>query len=264
MPYYPTTKIKTIKYDSPSGTININKWVPPFQKVEKGFGFVGVLAEDTKTGRLQCHICGAWYELLTTHIWAKHDLTSKEYCENFELFRSTALKSMRIRKIQSEVMFKMRRGHYKHRMKFKKGNKESANRKGLRKPIEGQNRFGLCDLQVKEKIMLLKDKLGRTPALTEVINEYGGGFSTLIHNRYYGYLKLIRSLNMVPVTSSYTPKFSKKYFVELGVNAVIKDGKELIGRNILNQSEEKNIYNYFSSQGEWKKAVGRKLNKIKK
>jgi len=261
MPKYPQTKLKVLKYNSPSGTININKWVPPFQKVKKGFGFVGILATDTETGKLQCHICGGWYDLLTTHIFAKHRLTSKEYCEDFGLFRSTALKCMRVRKIQSEVMFEMRRGHYKHRMKFQKGNKWAGNRKGQVKPIEEQNRYGICDLQVIDKIKSLQEELGgKTPPLTRVIDRFGGAFSTLIHNRYGGYIRLIKSLGMIPVTSSFTPKFSKKYFINLGVKAV-RHGKKLIGHKILNQSEERNIYTYFPSQKVWKKAVVRELNK---
>jgi hypothetical protein len=254
MPTYPTTKLKILKYNSPSGTIKINKWVPPFKKVDLGFGFVGVLAEDTETGRLQCHECGGWYEVLTSHIFAKHQLTSTEYCEKFGLLRSTALKSMRIRNIQSKVMLGMRRKHKKHRMGFKKGNKESANRRGKTKAIEAQNRFGVCDLQIVEKIKNLKRELGRTPALTEIIDKYGGGFASIIHSRYDGYLKLVRDLGWKPVVSSRNPKYSKEYFVKKGINA-IKKGKKLIGCQILNQSEERNIYHYFSSQKDWRVAV---------
>ena len=50
MPYYPTTQLKTIKYNSPSGEIKINKWVPPFKDVPGGYGYMGVLAEDVGTG----------------------------------------------------------------------------------------------------------------------------------------------------------------------------------------------------------------------
>jgi hypothetical protein len=257
MPQYPTTTQKTMPYDSPSGEINTWKWVPPFEPVKNGFGFMGVLAEDTGSGKIQCHICGKWFEVMTTHIYAAHKMNSKQYNEKFGLFRSTALKSMRIRKIQSEVMMKMRRSHPKHRIKFKKGNTECANRKGWQKPVEGRNRYGLCDLQVKDKIMKMKDRLGRTPALTELIDEYGGAFATLIHNRYDGYLALLKKMKMTPVTSSFTPKFSREYFINKGVNA-LKNGRDLIGKQILNRSEERNIYNYFSSQRNWKNAVRRK------
>jgi len=261
MPQYPTTKLKTIKYNSPSGTININKWIPPFEKVKGGFGFTGVLAEDSKTGQLQCHVCGDWYELLTTHIFAKHNLTSLEYCERFGLLRSTALKSMRIRKLQSKVMLDMRKRNIKHRMKFKKGNLCSANRRGKPKAVEAQNRYGLCNLQVVDKITALKNKLGKTPALTEVIDEYGASMASLMHTRYAGYLKFIKEQGWTPVVSSRNPKYSKEYFIQLGVRA-LKSGKKLIGKRLMTVSESRNIYNYFASQGSWRKAVLKTANKL--
>ena len=262
MPKYPTTKAKTIKYDSPSGKINIGKWLPPFQKVEGGYGYMGVLAEDVGTGKLQCHICGQWFELLTTHISARHGLTSAEYSNQFGLYRSTALKSMRIRKIQSKVMLEMRKKHKKHRMKFKKGNKISGNRKGWKKPLEEQNKYGICELQVRDKILKLKDKLGKTPALTQVIDTYGGSFASLIHNRYSGYLSLLKSLGLKPGVSNFNPKYSKEYFIKKGIKA-LKKGKKLTGRSVLTVSESRNIYNYFSSQEVWKNHVIRQFSKIK-
>lgn len=260
MPYYPNTKKKKIKYDSPSGYINITKWIPPFKKVEDGYGYIGIVAEDYKTGELQCHICGKWYELLCTHIYAKHHIDSEEYKEQFGLLTSTALKSMRIRKQHSKWMIEERKVNPKRRFKFKKGNKCCANRKGKPKAIESQNRYGVCELQVRDKIIQLKNKLGRTPALTEVIDEYGGGFAGIIHNRYSGYLPLVKELGWKPVTSNKNPKYSKAYFVSKGIKAVSK-GKKLIGKKILNQSEVRNIYNYFPSQQAWKNAVNRALVK---
>ena len=123
------------------------------------------------------------------------------------------------------------------------------------KPVEGQNRYGVCDLQVIDKIKTLQEELGgKTPPLTMVIDRFGGAFSTLIHNRYGGYIKFVKSLGMIPVTSSHTPKYSKKYFIKLGIKA-LRQGKELVGRKILNQSEVRNIYNYFPSQKAWRNAV---------
>lgn len=261
MPKYPETTLNTIKYDSPSGEININKWIPPFQEIENGFGFVGVLAEDTASGKLQCHICGKWYDLLTTHVFAKHKITSSEYCEKFGLSRGTALKCMRIRNRQSEVMLGMRKKHAKHRMKFKKGNTQSGNRLGKPKSIETQNRHGVCDLQILDKMTSLKNKLGRTPALTEVIEEYGQAMASMMHLRYNGYLSFLRDNGWTPVVSSHNPKYSKEYFLNIGLKA-LKSGKPLVGRKLLDENELRNIYNYYSSTKIWKAAVMRKSKKL--
>ena len=256
MPHYPTTKVKTIKYNSPSGKININKWIPPFKEVEGGFGFVGVLAEDSKTGQLQCHVCGNWYELLTSHIWGKHQMLSADYSERFGLLRSTALKCMRIRKIQSKVMQEMRKSNSKYRYCFSKNNEAAANRKGKPKAVEAQNKFGVCDLQVRDRILLLKKKLGRTPALTEVIDEYGGGFAGIIHSRYSSYIKLVRDIGLTPVYSSFNPRFKnekewRNHLLDIGRKA-IKKGKPLILKKMLPTNEQRYIYRYFKSFGHYK------------
>lgn len=259
MPIYPNTKLKTIKYDSPSGKINIGKWVPPFEKVKDGFGFVGVLAEDTKTGQLQCHVCGQWYELLTAHIYAKHQLLSHEYADKFGLFYGTALKSKRIRKRQSEVMLGMRMKNKKHRFKFAKGNKASGNRKGWKKPAEQKNKHGICDLQVVNKIKIMKQELGRTPALTELIDKYGGAFATLIHTRYGGYLKLLKTLKYVPVVSSFNPRFKtekawREHLLQVGRKA-LRAGKRLVIKKLLPPNEQRYIYKHFKSFGNYKKQL---------
>jgi hypothetical protein len=35
MPEYPTITSKKIKYDSPSGFVNVGKFIPPFEPVKK-------------------------------------------------------------------------------------------------------------------------------------------------------------------------------------------------------------------------------------
>ena len=104
MPAYKQKKQNKIAYkDAPSGFINIGKWEPPFAPVKNGFGFVGVLAEDSKTGQLQCHECGKWFEQLPTHYTQKHKMNGKQYRKKFGLLSNTALKSKRIRLIHSKV-----------------------------------------------------------------------------------------------------------------------------------------------------------------
>ncbi len=85
MPYYPNNQESKnlIPYDSPSGTINIGKWVPPFVEIEGGYGFVGVVAEDSESGKLQCHVCGKWFEQLATHYSAMHGLDGVQYRARF-------------------------------------------------------------------------------------------------------------------------------------------------------------------------------------
>jgi hypothetical protein len=123
MPYYPKHRRKILRYpQAPSGFILINKWEPPFMNVKKGFGFIGIVAEDSEDGTLQCHECGIWTEMLCSHYVAKHGMNGDQYRKKFGLLESTALKSKRIRLMQSALISKMQR-----QGKMNVGNRKNKN-----------------------------------------------------------------------------------------------------------------------------------------
>jgi len=263
MPAYKKKGITKIKYpDAPSGYINIEKWEPPFMKVKKGFGFIGIVAEDSKTGQLQCHVCGKWYQMLCGHYSSKHKLTGVQYRKKFELLSSTALKSKRIRLLQSALISKMQKegkmntGNNKNKngkkYGFKKGNKESANRKGTKRAKEQQNKYGICDLQIITKIIKLGKKLDKTPTLTEIKKEYGQAMISIMHLRYGSYIKYCRThLKMEPNFSAHNPKFKTKkawreHLLEVGRKG-LKAGKRPVISELIPMKESRYIYKYFKN-----------------
>lgn len=252
-----TVVTKTYEYDSPSGSINITKLEPPFMTVEKGFGFVGVLAVDSKTGEIQCHLCGEWYKQLSSHLHFQHHISADEYKRRFGLFKATALVTMEMREHRSRVMLENRRLNKANRHLFSKKHPYIYHRKG-KEPAERQNRAGVCELQVAEKIQSLAKELGKTPALTQIIEKYGGGFAGIIHNRYGGYIKLVKMLGMKPLPSSHNPTYSRKYFVDRGI-VFAKEGKMLIPRQLFSTNEERSLLKYFKSSNEWILEVYRRL-----
>lgn len=276
MPAYKHKKQKTIAYkDAPSGYINIGKWEPPFAPVKKGFGFMGVVAEDSETGQLQCHVCGAWKEILCSHYASKHGMTGEQYRKKFGLLASTALKTKRIRLIQSEVITKLQKqGRMNVGNKvnkngksygFKKNNVESGNRKGWKKPLEAQNRHGVCDLQIMTKIIALGKKLGKTPTLTDIKDAYGGGIITIMHSRYGSYISYCRKyLKLIPNFSAHNPKHpTKKSWREELLNEGIKaleGGKPLTVNQILPYPRNRYIYKYFRSFDDYKNKLLAKIN----
>lgn len=249
MPEYPKQMVANkIKYDSPSGFVNIGKYIPPFEKVKKGFGYIGVVVEDCGSGKLQCHICGEWFGIFNSHLSHKHKLTSNGYRKMFGLSRSTALKSKKVRLRQSEVMIELRKGK-KYQNAFKRNNLFAGNRKNKQKSIETINKYGVCDLQIIDRVLKLKEKLGKTPTLIDLKKEYGGGFIFHIHKRYASYVKFCHNQGLEPCFSNHNPKYSQEYFIEKGLS-------NEPSLRILTTNEGRALYKYFKGGvKEWKKAV---------
>lgn len=247
MPKYPTLKSRKIKYNSPSGFVHIGKYVPPFEKNDSGFGFKGVLIEDFESGKIQCSICGEWFEQMARHL-ETHQINSKDYKLKFGLLLSTALKSKEMRLHQSKVMIARRKSDKKYRGRFKKNNLFAGNRKYKPKALESRNKYGVCDLQLMERIIQLKEELGKTPTLIDLKEKYGMGMMALIHKRYGSYIKLCRNLGMNPNFSNWNPKYSREYFIEKALNQVPST-------RIFTINEMGAFYKYFKSIEELKLAI---------
>jgi len=240
MPKYPKITSKEIPYaNAPSGKAIIGKYIPPFEDNETGFGFKGVLIEDKATGKLECSICGLWFANLSTHIWGKHKLHCSEYKKQFGLLQSTALKSKKIRVRQSEVMSGMRKKHKKHRISFKKNNEWAGNRKGKPKANESKNKFGICDLQIMEKVIELQKEMGKTPTLIDLRKRYGWAFVTHISKRYGSYVTYCKEIDFEPNFSNHNPKYSREYFIEKALS-----NEPSI--RIFTETESRNLYKYIT------------------
>jgi hypothetical protein len=240
MPKYPEITSTKIKYNSPSGWVYIGKYIPPFEKVKKGFGFKGVIVEDLKSGKLQCHICGEWFEQMPLHLKAKHNVSCSDYKKKFGLLQSTALKSKKMRLKQSKVMQGMRVSHPKYRSHFKKNNAYAGNRKGTKRAVECKNKYGVCDLQVMQKVIELHNELGKTPTLTDLKDRYGVGFIFQIYKKYSSYIKYCYEIGLEAGYSNFNPKYSKEYFIEKALS-------NEPSTRIFTKNELRALYKYFTS-----------------
>lgn len=246
MPKYPKLKIEKMKYDSPSGYVTTGKYIPPFEKVKDGFGFMGVIVEDYKTQKIQCHICGEWLEMFNSHLAQTHKMTSNEYRDKFGLLRSTALRSKRLRLIQSKNMIKLQKEHpekFNNKYSnngFSKNNSFAGNRKKKLKPLETKNKYGVCDLQIVDRIIKLQQELGKTPTLIDLKEKYGGGFIFHIHKRYHSYVTLCKTLEFDEIYSGHNPKYSREYFIEKALS-------NEPSTRIFTDNELRALYKYFKN-----------------
>lgn len=243
-PFLPKVEKKFLKYDSaPSGYVFIGKYQPPFITVPDGHGYLGVVMLDKEADRIQCHQCGEWYQNLAAHVSFKHDLLANQYKEKFGLLPGTALVNEKMRNQRSDTMTQVREDNPQStRRSFEQGNKDSGNRKGWKKPLELKNKYGVCYDQLLFKIKTASDKLGRTPALRELKDEYGGSIMTLVYTTFGSYTNALHILKLTPLASADNPAYNRSALIQ-----ILRDFKETNGREPKCTDEKRGFFPSFGT-----------------
>lgn len=152
----------------------VYKGVPPFMKYEAGFGYYGVLLEEEKTGKLQCHICGHTALNIAKHIFHKHkDLSPQTYKEKVGLNLTTPLMSESTRKkIKNNFLNLPEADKVEVVVRLQKLNKQlhlnPKKQRTSKASLEANNKFGTCPLQVRSQFYETYNSLGRIPIWTEL------------------------------------------------------------------------------------------------
>lgn len=147
------------------------KSVEPFMHVSIGHGFLGVVMYDDTEDKVQCHICGKFFDHLGKHV-SKHELTARNYKEQFGLTLRTPLCNKRYSNLKSLTMSKnirlgktsgcgpvgMSSAWIHRRKKYVSGMKK----------MTVLNRHGLCDLQIKARYAVVQDICKRMPKEPEL------------------------------------------------------------------------------------------------
>lgn len=163
-----TKEKKEMEYlDAPSGFVTLYNYKEPFMRYEGGHGFQGVLMFNGDDDKIQCHLCGEWFEYLPNHLHREHTTSAAEYKEMVGLAPTTALlgEKQRAKLIENGTeRFKNLRPGKKKSAAEK--NKISESLKRLNR--ERQNLTGTCPEQLIERVRQAYHTLGRTPSENEI------------------------------------------------------------------------------------------------
>lgn len=168
----------------PENIETLFKIEPPLTELTEGFGYMGVVLSDKTTGNLQCHICGEFFYMLSSHIWNTHRFKSKEYKIKFQLPLSFPL----CNKLYSQSMReRAQNNRWQHNLPKQIGKKYkgkySNNASYARNNAAFHNKKGLCELQMEKRYLLIADQLGRDPTQKE-IEAHDSKLMWAIKNRY--------------------------------------------------------------------------------
>lgn len=173
----------------------------PLRKVSdekgEGFGYMGTLAMNKEKTHVQCHICGKLFKSMSWHLRNVHGITALEYKEEFGLDRTTALIGETIRRGMQEKAIQRANGLPKHLEGFNARRKSGElKKKGYKMSLEQRNKRGICPDQVLEKILELKEKLGKTPGMDDFHDEYRGRYMAPIKTIYGSYSNAVKKLGL--------------------------------------------------------------------
>ncbi len=165
---------------SPTGKAYIGHFKEPFKPIVGGYGFQGVLLQDSDRKTVQCAGCGGWYSFLGHHIRTCLKITVREYKEKYGLNYTTGLISDELAKIRRD-------SYYKNIDKVRlDGSQKPTPMKGVPKPTnytEKENKFGTCPLQLLTRVVnfiktneVIPSSRNRGKNLYAVVNRKYGGF----------------------------------------------------------------------------------------
>ena len=156
-------KNKEMEYEeAPSGHVKLYDYKEPFMKFEDGYGFEGALLFDGVSDKVQCHLCGKWYDFLGSHIPQEHKMKTREYKEMVGLRQSTALVSEGLREklVRNGMDKRLRNLCNNQGKKMSEETKEKIRQTLKNKTRETENSNATCPAQLLDRLVKLTEKNG--------------------------------------------------------------------------------------------------------
>lgn len=199
-----------VDFELPKGTksYNLYKLHPPFRKLVDGHGYPGVVLEREGDGKLQCHICGEWFDNLSNHIFLNHKKKVKEYKKKFGLRDKDSLVSKEIKEFRktigmtAENIAILKQSALKGVAARKKNKKQhfinkSISLKEAKGTLAALNSKGLCPDQVNYRFDIVAAQLGKQPTSRE-LRQYDEPVLTRIVQTFGTFNKYIEHRGMAP------------------------------------------------------------------
>lgn len=181
--------------------IPLEKGSPPYMEFKQGFGYVGVTLMDAESKKIQCHLCGECFDMIHFHAWKVHKIKASEYKKLAGLNASNPLTSPRLREVFSErrtnnpaYLEAVEKARQVRKQLLKQGLGRRGPAKGYKKAHtpQFQNRYNICDAQLKDRFDKLSAELGKTPSYAEC------PFAGVMASRFGGWNEAVSAMGHTP------------------------------------------------------------------
>lgn len=170
----------------------------PFQESKSGHGYIGVLMYNEADDTIQCHECGEFFKALGAHI-KSHSLSADAYRLRHGLNLNIALCGRTVAAMRRDNIKRQFFNHKKSRPKPM--GRASPKRQHGTKAVSYQNKFGLCDLQMKTRYEIVRSIVGKMPTEAELRKHDHALYSAI--ERRFGTLNTFRvSIGERPMTTA--------------------------------------------------------------
>jgi hypothetical protein len=164
------------------GDVTTEGYKDPMQPVVQGFGFVGAITRTTDGEKIQCHICGYFFNNLGSHVRIAHTITAREYKYKFGLRITEGLVSF-IERTRMQVRYndKARTAAWKGLARIKeRRDKDPWQTGGDVWSPQTRNLKGMCREQTIAKIKHIASLNDGIPILADFLHMYGTGQESVI------------------------------------------------------------------------------------
>lgn len=180
----------------------------PLRKIEDGYGYYGTIAYDEAEKFTQCHVCGNFFKSLGSHVSRVHKIIVKDYRDKFGLAATVSLLAPKANNGNFEQWENMSQDERKKsidRMKANRSKRKMPNN-WRKKSLYQKNLEGRCPDQTLDKIMILADKLNKTPTRREFQKEYGNGMYSTVCLEFGSWNNAVKLINLTT-----NPKGANRY-----------------------------------------------------
>lgn len=236
----------------------------PLRPVPDGFGYYGTIAYDKTEKYTQCHLCGNFYKTLGTHVSKVHGKDPFEYKLEFGLPTTLPLTAPKLKNKNYEQWESYSPEKKKEVIANLQAGRKSitAPRKARTKALYYKNLEGRCPAQLIEKILQLRDEVGKTPSRREFNKRFGGNHAGSVELTFGSWGEAVKIAGLTPRRGG-REIYDKETLIQLMINFK-KDHK----RNPMSTDCERGLLpsrgtfnNYFGSWTLAKKELNRALVK---
>jgi hypothetical protein len=241
--------IETISSEADIANLYKTSAFGPYTKVEDGYGYRGVLIQHRKSGKIQCHICGKWFNSLGKHSGMKHKTLARDYRIKFGFPLSQPLCSVAVSRKNSVNTRRIKpwlKTSAKRIVAWNRANR--LKRKHYPESEAFLNSRAICDDQLVRRVLAIADVVGRNPSISDLV-KHDCKLYPVIHYRYGTWNNFKKKHNLGDIREK-APTY-KKDGVLLALRRWVEEHKRIPKpKDFANTSPRTiTVYKHFGSWG---------------